>query len=48
MRAAVGLTLILVGIAFEWVALHGYESAEPGFKGLLEGLFSGVRRATQE
>jgi hypothetical protein len=47
MTSAIGLILILVGIALEWVALHGYDSAEPGFKGVLEGLYGGLTKNTQ-
>lgn len=46
MRSAFGLTLMLVGIALEWVALHGYDAPDPGFKGLLEGIYRGIQDAT--
>lgn len=45
MRPAIGLTLILLGIAMEWVAMHGYDSPDPGFKGFLEGLYGGITKA---
>lgn len=47
MTAAFGLWLILIGIALEWVSLHGYDSPDPGFKGLLEGLYATITNSTQ-
>lgn len=48
MQAALALTLILVGTAFMWVSIHGYESAEPSFKGYVEGLYRGLINAANE
>lgn len=46
MRSALALSFIVVGIALEWVAIHGYNEPDPGFKGVLEAIYNGISKAT--
>lgn len=42
MREAGGLFLILVGTAFCWVGIHGYEGS--GLSGVLNTIFGGISK----
>lgn len=46
MKAAYGMVLLIVGISLEWVALHGYNAPDPGFRGLVEGIYGGIQAAS--
>jgi hypothetical protein len=43
MREASGLFLILIGAAFLWVAIHGYDGA--GLPGMFDTIFGGIERS---
>ena len=47
MKSAVGLALMLIGLALEWVAIHGYTapSGSKGFSGLIQGLYESMNKA---
>jgi hypothetical protein len=43
MREASGLLLILIGTAFVWVGVHGYQGA--GLSGIMNTIFGGIEKA---
>lgn len=47
MMSAIGLSLMLIGLALEWVAIHGYTapSGTKGFSGLIAGFYDSLNKA---
>lgn len=46
MKSAIGLSLLLIGLAMEWVAIHGYTApaGTKGFGGLVQGFYDAMNK----